>query len=631
MPAVSATTLVVNSTADGGDISLGDGVCDDGTPPPFERLTNCTLRAAIEESNALPGPDEIQFDIPGDGVHTISPSSQLPDITDSVTIDGYTQPGAYGGWLPDQLILIEVDGAKAGPEADGLVVDTFNSTVTGLAITRFGQSTPLRGTAAAAVAGAAAIVLKGGSNVVSGNHIGVDASGVHALGNRADGVRAVQSFHSEITDNVISANGGNGIALIDSGGVDVFRNYIGTDASGSADLGNGLSGILIEASFERSAESNAIGRTSGDGNVVSGNGGMGIEIRGSGAFANEVLSNQIGTDVTGTQPLGNALAGVYVAEAQLNTSYPTTLIGGGCWGGGRNTISANGGPGIHIVRSNDNAVVGNNIGTDVSGTLALGNIGGGVLVEAASSNLIGEGCQGNLISGNTGVGVEIRGRDSRENAIYNNLIGTDATGMTSLANAVGIKLVNTEGTAIGDYYGMTGANVISGNTQAGIEIQGDTERNNAILGNYIGTNALGNAAVPNTVGVLIRAHIQWILRCRNFGKHRCRSGYRGLGKLRHSELHRYGRHRYVCSAEWYRRSRQWLYKRDWRFLSRSAKRDLRELAGRNQHCGRSGSFCRRQLHRCGRNRNDCGSEPAGWCCHKWRNGYPYRPLWSIRA
>ncbi len=53
-----------------------------------------SLRQAILDSNSNPGPDTIDFNIPGSGVHTISPTSALPTITDPVLIDGYSQPGS---------------------------------------------------------------------------------------------------------------------------------------------------------------------------------------------------------------------------------------------------------------------------------------------------------------------------------------------------------------------------------------------------------------------------------------------------------------------------------------------------------------------------------------------------------
>ena len=84
---VAATTFTVDSTGDSGGSNTADGACDDG-------LGNCTLRAAIEQANAVAGLDTIHFHIPGPGPHTIQPVTELPIITDPVLIDGYTQPGA---------------------------------------------------------------------------------------------------------------------------------------------------------------------------------------------------------------------------------------------------------------------------------------------------------------------------------------------------------------------------------------------------------------------------------------------------------------------------------------------------------------------------------------------------------
>ena len=81
----------VDSTGDGADSSTSDGVCDDGTVPDS---TNCTLRAAIQQTNAGNG-GVIKFDISGGSVHqTISPATALPAITKPVFIDGHSQSGA---------------------------------------------------------------------------------------------------------------------------------------------------------------------------------------------------------------------------------------------------------------------------------------------------------------------------------------------------------------------------------------------------------------------------------------------------------------------------------------------------------------------------------------------------------
>jgi len=91
-----------------------------------------SLQQAILDANATNGLDTIVFQIPGAGVHTITPTNALPSISDSVVIDGTTQPGFAG------TPLIELSGASAGATTDGLRLSAGNSTIRGLAINRFG-------------------------------------------------------------------------------------------------------------------------------------------------------------------------------------------------------------------------------------------------------------------------------------------------------------------------------------------------------------------------------------------------------------------------------------------------------------------------------------------------------------
>jgi hypothetical protein len=94
LPATSpCATFVVNSVQDGADMDSLDNVCDDGTG-------NCTLRAAIMQSNATLGADLIAFNIPEGVYHSISPTTDLPNIYDPVVIDGYTQPGSSPNTRP---------------------------------------------------------------------------------------------------------------------------------------------------------------------------------------------------------------------------------------------------------------------------------------------------------------------------------------------------------------------------------------------------------------------------------------------------------------------------------------------------------------------------------------------------
>ncbi len=94
----AADTFVVDNTVD-----PGDGTC---------AAPGCTLREAMTAANANPGADTINFNISGVGVHTITPTSALPLLTDPVTIDGYTQPGASENTLAvgnDAVLQIEIE------------------------------------------------------------------------------------------------------------------------------------------------------------------------------------------------------------------------------------------------------------------------------------------------------------------------------------------------------------------------------------------------------------------------------------------------------------------------------------------------------------------------------------------
>lgn len=93
-----------------------------------------SLRWAILQVDADTTAGTIDFDIPGSGLHSISLTSALPTITNSVLIDGASQPG-YDG-----VPLIQLDGSSAGSGIDGLVLSAGGSTVQGLAIVGFSGS-----------------------------------------------------------------------------------------------------------------------------------------------------------------------------------------------------------------------------------------------------------------------------------------------------------------------------------------------------------------------------------------------------------------------------------------------------------------------------------------------------------
>ncbi|HXK09782.1 MAG TPA: hypothetical protein VMT70_09075, partial [Vicinamibacteria bacterium] len=208
-----------------------------------------------------------------------------------------------------------------------------------------------------------------------------------------------------------------------------------------------------------------------------------------GATGTVVQGNYVGTDVSGTIARGNGTdgtgAGIYVGGANSQI--------GGLNPGDRNVISADGDWGLFIDAQNV-VVCGNYIGTDVTGTVALGNTKGGIDLfngaNPSTNNTIGGTVAGarNVISGNVGPGIRIsEGGTVNSNTIKGNSIGTNAAGTGSLPN-------NQQGILVSS--GTTGnlifLNTIADNTLAGVAVVGATTTGNAILTNAIyGNGALG--------------------------------------------------------------------------------------------------------------------------------------------
>jgi hypothetical protein len=268
-----------------------------------------SLRQAILDSNSSVGVlDTITFNIPGAGVRTISPTSALPDVTDPVTIDGYTQPGASANTLAagdNANLLIELSGASAG-NVNGLTILTGNSIVRGLVINGFQRGGTSNGQG---------IILQGGDgNHIEGNFIGTDVSGTAAVGNGGHGIDILSGNNHVIgatlpsARNIISGNAFTGIRVNSLTGILIQGNFIGTGRDGSSPLGNGANGVGFE--FVGAGSNNLVGGTvAGAGNVIANNGanGVGLDegitntpILGNSIFANGAL----GIDLTHSGTIG---------------------------------------------------------------------------------------------------------------------------------------------------------------------------------------------------------------------------------------------------------------------------------------------------------------------------------------
>ena len=162
---------------------------------------------------------------------------------------------------------------------------------------------------------------------------------------------------------------------------------------------------------------------------------------------------------------------------------------GGATAASRNVISGNTQHGVFLQTesASNNTIAGNYIGLNAAGTLALGNQGSGVLVEDAPTNTLGGAQLGqrNVISGNSGAGVLIQGSTATGNVVRNNYIGTDSSGGTNLGNGVGVRIVGASGNEIA---GAPDVNLIKGNLSHGVTVEGASATGNQIANNQIFDN-----------------------------------------------------------------------------------------------------------------------------------------------
>ena len=300
-----------------------------------------SLRQAILDANSNMGLDTIAFNIPGAGVHTITPATPFDPIADPVLIDGYSQPGTSVNTDPiatNAILLIELDGSAGGDTGFNIGGGANGSTVQGLVINRFGTGVVVRGTAT--------------NCVVRGNFIGTDPTGAFALGN-IGGIQIGSDSGTTNTiggllpsdRNLVSGNtaGGLGAILLESPAL-VEGNLIGTDATGTHALPNLLG-------LSTGVGSTIGGTAPGAGNVVSGNTLDGINVDG----ASIIYGNRIGTTADGSGPLGNGRYGINATSE--------TVVGGILAGQG-NVIAYNASFGVQVGAFGtglNNAIRGNSI------------------------------------------------------------------------------------------------------------------------------------------------------------------------------------------------------------------------------------------------------------------------------
>jgi trimeric autotransporter adhesin len=308
--------------------------------------------------------------------------------------------------------------------------------------------------------------------------------------------------------NVISGNGQNGIELAGADTNTIAMNYIGSDVTGTIDLGNAANGILITAA----STSNLIGgeATGGNnpratppvfvrppqGNLISGNDANGVLINGA-ATQNQLSGNFIGTSELGNSALGNTLDGVAIDSASGNKLIGCTFQQDPFVF--YNVIDSNGGNGVRVTDSNDITIQANFIGLGANNSTPLGNALDGVLVDGSSANMQFGGVipLGNVVAGNQKNGVEIAGTASG-GVYFNTFCGLPAFIVIAVPNLLDGFLVSSTG---GNNTILT--TIISGNGGNGVHITGDAS-GVQVEQAIIGLDTEGTAKLPNgDNGILI--------------------------------------------------------------------------------------------------------------------------------
>jgi hypothetical protein len=393
-----------------------------------------SFRQAILDANGNPGPDDIDFNIPGPGVHTIQPLTALPFVTEPVTVDGSLPGGSPG---------IELDGSLSAPgpmvngETPGLTLSNhLGSTVRGLIVNEFSHG--------------GILVLAGGSHVIAGNYLGTDATGTIAAGN---------------------GSGGGGFIW---------------------------SGVVVTNSSDNRIGGLPDGPDPADRNVLSGNAFGGIEVLGfvsadplfspGPADNNVIAGNHVGTDVTGTNNLGNVHYGIYM-EASNNNDVASNLaahnnrniaVAFGLENIVRdNVVEDAGNQGIILAFNSDENVVSDNIvldsareGIEIFGTF------GNIPALSSDSNVI----EGNEVTGSSW-GDPVVGAILIQGGT-NNIIRENTV---SEGFASGIHFPNGP---IDTSNNTIEGNIIFDNARSGIEIHEIAGFPGQVVGNLISANSV---------------------------------------------------------------------------------------------------------------------------------------------
>jgi hypothetical protein len=548
----AAGTYVVDTNLDAPDSGLLDGDC-------ISTLGGCTLRAAIEQAGAPPGPTTINFTVAmqnqtivlsdtlgtilwtgsaitvAGGLVTVSGASlsgnkNLFEISGSnntllgLRLEDAPGSGVKVGDLDDsdsgndnRLQYLRITGsggpaiivsgsAKSGgagnlifynyiglSDSDALGCTPGDGNGSGVVVAAAAIGTQLNGNFVGCSTGAG-VTLDGTlgaptDTLLTQNRIGVNSAGA-PIPNGGAGVSILAGTRGvTLANNYIGGNSQQGVAIGGdaTGQITITQNNIGTNFFGNLSVPNGLDGILITGLDAAGTRINA--------HPIACYSGAGIHFAGCAGVT--VTNNFIGLN-----PAGNSIMFNFTDGVRLDAGANHNLIGG-TQAAAKNVIAGNGGNGVLMdgAATTLNQVSGNFIGTNISGTLAIPNLGSGVRLDhGAHHNLVGShvlDTQRNVISGNAGYGVYLLA-GAHDNTVDGNFIGLTASGLAGLGNgSAGVAIISSPSNALASAGANTGQ-YISANTDEGIYVYASAS---TYIGwtNYIGvgfdlTTALGNGA-----------------------------------------------------------------------------------------------------------------------------------------
>ncbi len=393
--------------------------------------------------------------------------------------------------LLGNLIGLDATGTSAlGNGADGVIVADAPANLVGRAAIGAGLN-PFRNVISAngiGLGGHGVRLIGTGSigNVVAGNLIGtgdgaIDSVLLDARGNALSGLSIQDAAGNRVVANLLGANLRNGIEITgNSPNTLIQGNAIGTSLFAGTgigtqplDVGNARDGIVITGGVGNTIGGpNAAAR-----NVVAASGSApntGNGIRLNSGSGNLIQGNFVGTNASGQIALPNGQNGVF-----LSGSADNRVVG--------NLLSANLVNGLRIAAAGGarNLVVGNRIGTDAAGTIALGNVLDGIFVTGAPANTIGGAGvgEGNLVAASGINGILVSGLNSTDNLLVGNVLGAGA-GDQALGNSGdGLRIGSARNTAL--------ANRSSNNRGSGIVITGSGATGTVVQDNLVGTDAAG--------------------------------------------------------------------------------------------------------------------------------------------